>query len=217
MYFVWSNIFSFPCSGKVHVFFFFMICSFICSFIFLSGIYFCFVIVLFYQVCRKFDSLYEYFFDDVLYVPRASIIEWILYSTSNVCILLRTSIILYNYIVLFYDVLCDVIYVMLCYVTLFYFILFYWMYFFVFILFLFTLIMIVRYSYLDLFLPSQGKKGDMIGGRYELHGEVGLGTFGRVVECWDFKRRRRVAVKVVRKVWCWCWFELKKARSRRLV
>lgn len=47
---------------------------------------------------------------------------------------------------------------------------------------------------------AQGKKGAIIGDRYELHSDVGLGTFGRVVECWDLKRRRRVAVKVVRKV-----------------
>lgn len=46
----------------------------------------------------------------------------------------------------------------------------------------------------------QGKKGTLIGGRYEVQEDVGLGTFGRVVECWDLKRRRRVAVKVVRKV-----------------
>lgn len=50
------------------------------------------------------------------------------------------------------------------------------------------------------FVVHQGKKGAMIGDRYELHSDVGLGTFGRVVECWDLKRRRRVAVKVVRKV-----------------
>eukprot|EP00903_Cladosiphon_okamuranus_P010660 g10078.t1 len=46
----------------------------------------------------------------------------------------------------------------------------------------------------------KGKKGDMIGNRYKVLGDVGLGTFGRVVECWDMKRRRQVAVKVVRKV-----------------
>ncbi|CAN0163964.1 unnamed protein product [Ascophyllum nodosum] len=40
----------------------------------------------------------------------------------------------------------------------------------------------------------------MIGDRFELRSDVGLGTFGRVVECWDMKRRRRVAVKIVRKV-----------------
>ena len=35
----------------------------------------------------------------------------------------------------------------------------------------------------------------MIGNRYQLRADVGLGTFGRVVECWDVKRCRRVAVK----------------------
>ena len=40
----------------------------------------------------------------------------------------------------------------------------------------------------------------MIGNRYKVLGDVGLGTFGRVVECLDMKRRRQVAVKVVRKV-----------------
>lgn len=50
------------------------------------------------------------------------------------------------------------------------------------------------------FFSPQGKKGDMIGNRYKVLGDVGLGTFGRVVECWDMKRRRQVAVKVVRKV-----------------
>lgn len=46
----------------------------------------------------------------------------------------------------------------------------------------------------------QGKKGSVIGERFEVHDDVGLGTFGRVLECWDMKRKRRVAVKVVRKV-----------------
>ncbi|CAN0398139.1 unnamed protein product, partial [Laminaria digitata] len=45
----------------------------------------------------------------------------------------------------------------------------------------------------------QGEKGAIIGDRYELQGDVGLGTFGRVVECWDLRRLRCVAVKVVRK------------------
>ena len=39
----------------------------------------------------------------------------------------------------------------------------------------------------------------MIGNRYQLRADVGLGTFGRVVECWDVKRCHRVAVKIVRK------------------
>ncbi|CAN0200210.1 unnamed protein product, partial [Hapterophycus canaliculatus] len=46
----------------------------------------------------------------------------------------------------------------------------------------------------------QGKKGDVLADRYEIIGDVGLGTFGRVVECWCMKRERYVAVKVVRKV-----------------
>lgn len=46
---------------------------------------------------------------------------------------------------------------------------------------------------------TQGEKGAIIGDRYELQGDVGLGTFGRVVECWDPRRSRYVAVKVVRK------------------
>lgn len=46
----------------------------------------------------------------------------------------------------------------------------------------------------------QGKKGSVIGERFEVREDVGLGTFGRVVECWDLKRKRHVAVKVVRKV-----------------
>ncbi|CAN0425321.1 unnamed protein product, partial [Scytosiphon promiscuus] len=46
----------------------------------------------------------------------------------------------------------------------------------------------------------QGKKGDVLAERYEIIGDVGLGTFGRVVECWCMKRERFVAVKVVRKV-----------------
>ena len=39
----------------------------------------------------------------------------------------------------------------------------------------------------------------MIGNRHQLRADVGLGTFGRVVMCWDVKRCRRVAVKIVRK------------------
>ena len=45
----------------------------------------------------------------------------------------------------------------------------------------------------------RGKAGDTIDGRYEIVGEAGLGTFGRVVDCVDLKHpdRRRVALKVV--------------------
>lgn len=49
-------------------------------------------------------------------------------------------------------------------------------------------------------ITLKGKEGDLVGDRYELRADVGLGTFGRVVECWDTKRCRRVAVKIVRKV-----------------
>lgn len=55
----------------------------------------------------------------------------------------------------------------------------------------------------------QGGEGTEIGGRYRVLRDVGLGTFGRVVECVDLKRARRangrggrdgprVAIKVVR-------------------
>ena len=41
----------------------------------------------------------------------------------------------------------------------------------------------------------------MIDSRYEILGEAGLGTFGRVVDCADLREdRRRVAVKVVRRI-----------------
>ena len=33
----------------------------------------------------------------------------------------------------------------------------------------------------------KGKAGDTIDGRYEIVGEAGLGTFGRVVDCVDLK------------------------------
>ena len=33
----------------------------------------------------------------------------------------------------------------------------------------------------------EGKAGDTIDGRYEIVGEAGLGTFGRVVDCVDLK------------------------------
>lgn len=60
----------------------------------------------------------------------------------------------------------------------------------------------------------QGKEGTMITSRYRVLRDVGLGTFGRVVECADLKRSRRssnnrrgndnngprVAIKVVRDV-----------------
>ena len=48
----------------------------------------------------------------------------------------------------------------------------------------------------------EGKAGDTIDGRYEIVGEAGLGTFGRVVDCVDLRHpdRRRVALKVVRRI-----------------
>ena len=55
---------------------------------------------------------------------------------------------------------------------------------------------------------KQGEKGAIIGDRYELQGDVGLGTFGRVVECWDLRRSRCVAVKVVRKASRCCDFDV---------
>ena len=52
----------------------------------------------------------------------------------------------------------------------------------------------------------RGRLGAVIGDRYRLEREVGLGTFGRVVECLDLKNRRQrgrdhyVAIKIVRNV-----------------
>ncbi|KAH8058752.1 protein serine/threonine/tyrosine kinase [Aureococcus anophagefferens] len=47
----------------------------------------------------------------------------------------------------------------------------------------------------------EGAVGATIRGRYEILGEAGLGTFGRVVECADREAgRRRVALKVVRRI-----------------
>ena len=50
-----------------------------------------------------------------------------------------------------------------------------------------------------------GGPGAVIAGRYKVVQEVGLGTFGRVLECQDLQARRRdrsdrVAIKVVRRV-----------------
>ena len=36
--------------------------------------------------------------------------------------------------------------------------------------------------------------------RFKILDDIGVGTFGKVLECWDRKHRRRVAVKVVRNV-----------------
>ena len=47
----------------------------------------------------------------------------------------------------------------------------------------------------------EGVNGDVVGGRYEIVGEAGMGTFGRVVECCDLKKgRSRVALKIVRRI-----------------
>ena len=48
----------------------------------------------------------------------------------------------------------------------------------------------------------KGNEGSIIADRYRVEREVGMGTFGRVVECLDLTRRssRRVAVKIVRNV-----------------
>jgi len=42
--------------------------------------------------------------------------------------------------------------------------------------------------------------GHYISNRYCIHSELGKGTFGLVLECWDKKRSRLVAVKVVRAI-----------------
>ncbi|GKY98399.1 hypothetical protein MPSEU_000797400 [Mayamaea pseudoterrestris] len=46
----------------------------------------------------------------------------------------------------------------------------------------------------------KGDPGSMIGRQYQVLKEVGMGTFGRVLDCLDLKRRNCVAVKVVRAV-----------------
>lgn len=46
----------------------------------------------------------------------------------------------------------------------------------------------------------EGGRGDVLASQYEILGEAGLGTFGRVVECFDRRNVRRVAIKVVRKI-----------------
>lgn len=46
-----------------------------------------------------------------------------------------------------------------------------------------------------------GGRGDIIGENYKVRAEVGVGTFGRVLECLDLKKDdRKVAIKVVRKI-----------------
>jgi serine/threonine protein kinase len=46
----------------------------------------------------------------------------------------------------------------------------------------------------------KGGPGDLLCDRYEISKEVGVGTFGRVFECYDSKRQKVVAVKVIRDV-----------------
>ncbi|KAG5185505.1 kinase-like domain-containing protein [Tribonema minus] len=46
----------------------------------------------------------------------------------------------------------------------------------------------------------EGQSGSVLGDGYEVQEDVGTGTFGRVVACWDRRGRRTVAVKVVRRV-----------------
>ena len=57
-------------------------------------------------------------------------------------------------------------------------------------------------SYDDTIGHFKGSEGSIIADRYRVEREVGMGTFGRVVECLDLNRRssRRVAVKIVRNV-----------------
>ncbi|XP_024976382.1 serine/threonine-protein kinase AFC2-like isoform X1 [Cynara cardunculus var. scolymus] len=40
--------------------------------------------------------------------------------------------------------------------------------------------------------------GDNLTSRYKIHGKMGEGTFGQVLECWDKEREEMVAVKIVR-------------------
>ncbi|KAI7732327.1 hypothetical protein M8C21_010066, partial [Ambrosia artemisiifolia] len=40
--------------------------------------------------------------------------------------------------------------------------------------------------------------GDNLTSRYKIHGKMGEGTFGQVLECWDKERKEMVAVKIVR-------------------
>uniref|UniRef100_A0A7S3JSA8 Protein kinase domain-containing protein n=1 Tax=Aureoumbra lagunensis TaxID=44058 RepID=A0A7S3JSA8_9STRA len=46
----------------------------------------------------------------------------------------------------------------------------------------------------------RGGRGDILGNRYEILGNAGTGTFGRVVECIDRKNNHKVAIKIVRRV-----------------
>ncbi|CAM9660658.1 unnamed protein product, partial [Chrysoparadoxa australica] len=46
----------------------------------------------------------------------------------------------------------------------------------------------------------KGRAGEILGDNFVMGEDVGTGTFGRVAECWDRKKSRSVAVKIVRKV-----------------
>ena len=46
----------------------------------------------------------------------------------------------------------------------------------------------------------EGQRGESVGERYEVLKDVGIGTFGRVVECWDRFEKHKVAIKVVRRI-----------------
>ncbi|KAF8390527.1 hypothetical protein HHK36_025054 [Tetracentron sinense] len=40
--------------------------------------------------------------------------------------------------------------------------------------------------------------GENLTSRYKIHGKMGEGTFGQVLECWDRERKEMVAIKIVR-------------------
>ncbi|KAG9138015.1 hypothetical protein Leryth_001279 [Lithospermum erythrorhizon] len=42
--------------------------------------------------------------------------------------------------------------------------------------------------------------GENLTSRYKIHGKMGEGTFGQVLECWDRQRKEMVAIKIVRGV-----------------
>ncbi|CAN0251514.1 unnamed protein product, partial [Phaeothamnion confervicola] len=46
----------------------------------------------------------------------------------------------------------------------------------------------------------RGGAGRLLVRRYEVERDVGVGTFGRVVQCYDRHDRRPVAVKIVRSI-----------------
>lgn len=50
----------------------------------------------------------------------------------------------------------------------------------------------------------EGQPGALLNNDYVLQQDVGMGTFGRVIECWDKQKKRYVAVKVVRRVKRYC-------------